>query len=149
MSKMIEEFKTFVMRGNVLDMAVGVIVGGAFGKITTSLVNDVLMPPIGLLMGRVDFAGLFFSLNGVAYPTLVEAQKAGAPTLNYGAFLNTIINFLIVAFTVFLLIKQINRLSQPPAKPAAPAAPTTKDCPLCLMSIPIKAVRCGHCTASL
>ncbi|MCG3175252.1 MAG: Large-conductance mechanosensitive channel [Candidatus Omnitrophica bacterium] len=149
MSKMIEEFKTFVMRGNVLDMAVGVIVGGAFGKITTSLVNDVLMPPIGLLMGRVDFAGLFVSLNGVAYPTLVDAQKAGAPTLNYGAFLNTIINFLIVAFTVFLLIKQINRLSQPPAKPAAPPAPTTKDCPQCLMVVPIKAVRCGHCTSTL
>lgn len=149
MAKMIEEFKTFVMRGNVLDMAVGVIVGGAFGKITTSLVNDVLMPPIGLLMGRVDFAGLFLSLNGVAYPTLAEAQKAGAPTLNYGAFLNTIINFIIVAFTVFLLIKQINRLSRPAAKPAAPPVPTDKDCPQCLMSIPIKAVRCGHCTSTL
>ena len=143
---MLKEFKEFAMRGNVLDMAVGIIIGAAFGKIVTSLVNDVIMPPIGLLLGKVDFSSLYINLAGQDYASLAEAQKAGAATLNYGLFLNTIINFVIVAFAVFLLIRQVNRFGK---KKEAPAAPTTKDCPHCLSSIPIKATRCPHCTSQL
>ena len=144
--KIADEFKAFVMRGNVIDMAVGVIIGGAFGKIVASFVADVIMPPIGLLLGGVDFSNLFISLKGVTYQSLAEAQAAGAPTLNYGVFLNNVINFLIIAFVIFIMIKQINKL-QKPAKPAAPAAPTTKECPFCCSVVPIKAVRCPNCTS--
>ncbi len=143
---MLKEFKEFAMRGNVLDMAVGIIIGAAFGKIVTSLVNDVIMPPIGLLLGKVDFSSLYLNLSGQDYVSLAEAQKAGAATLNYGLFLNTIINFIIVAFAIFLLIRQVNRLTK---KEEAPAAPATKDCPHCLSAIPIKATRCPHCTSQL
>ena len=143
---MLKEFKEFAMRGNVLDMAVGIIIGAAFGKIVSSLVNDVIMPPIGLLLGKVDFSSLYINLTGQSYASLAEAQKAGAATLNYGIFLNTIINFVIVAFAIFLLIRQVNRFAK---KQEAPAAPTTKDCPHCLSSIPIKATRCPHCTSQL
>ena len=142
---MFKEFKEFAMRGNVLDMAVGIIIGAAFGRIITSLVNDVLMPPIGLLLGKVDFSSLFVNLSGTAYPTLAEAKKAGASVIAYGAFLNTILDFVIVALVIFLLIRQVNRLK----KPAPAAAPTTKDCPFCLSAIPVKATRCGHCTSQL
>jgi large conductance mechanosensitive channel len=141
-----KEFKTFAMRGNVVDMAVGVIIGAAFGKIVASLVEDVIMPPVGRLLGRVDFSQLFLSLDGKSYATLAEAKKAAAATLNYGMFLNTVINFLIVALAVFLLVQLVNRWAK---KPEAPAAPTTKDCPQCAMSIPIAAKRCGHCTSQV
>ncbi len=141
---MLKEFKEFAMRGNVLDMAVGIIIGAAFGKIITSFVSDVLMPPIGLLLGKVDFSGLFINLSGQTYATLAEAKKAGVATINYGLFLNTVLDFLIVAFVIFLLIKQVNRLNRQPAP-----APTTKDCPYCLSAIPIPAVRCAHCTSQL
>lgn len=142
---MLKEFKEFAMRGNVMDMAIGIIVGAAFGRIITSLVNDVLMPPIGLILGKVDFSSLFINLSGTSYPSLEEARKAGAAVMAYGAFLNTILDFVIVAFVIFLLIKQLNRLK----KPAPAAAPTTKDCPFCLSAIPIKASRCPHCTSQL
>jgi large conductance mechanosensitive channel len=142
---MIKEFKQFIMRGNVLDLAIGIIIGGAFGKIVSSLVDDIIMPPIGLLLGKVDFANLYLALDGNSYASLVAAKDAGAPTLNYGLFINTIINFLIVAFAIFLLIKQINRLQ----KPTPVEAPTTKDCPYCQTAIPIKATRCPHCTSQL
>jgi large conductance mechanosensitive channel len=144
---MLKEFKEFAMRGNVLDMAVGIIIGAAFGKIITSFVSDVLMPPIGLLLGKVDFSGLFINLSGQTFATLAEAKKAGVATINYGLFLNTVLDFLIVAFAIFLLIKQVNRLTRQPAP--APAAPTTRDCPYCLAAIPIPAVRCAHCTSQL
>src|SRR5712691_8378995 len=134
------------MRGNVLDMAVGVIIGAAFGKIVSSLVEDVIMPPIGRLLGPVDFKDLFINLSGKSFETLKAAKDAGMATLNYGLFLNTVINFLIVAFAVFLLVQQVNRWTK---KAEAPAAPTTKDCPQCAMPIPIAARRCGHCTAQL
>ena len=143
---MLKEFKAFAMRGNVLDMAVGVILGAAFGKIVGSFVEDVMMPPLGRLIGHVDFSNLFLSLTGKSYESLAAAKAAGAATLNYGLFLNTIINFLIVAFAVFLLVRQVNRWT---AKPAPPAAPATRECPECLMAIPVKARRCGHCTAPL
>ncbi len=143
---MLKEFKEFAMRGNVVDLAVGVIIGAAFGKIVSSLVEDVIMPPIGLLLGHVDFAGLFINISGKSYETLAEAKLHNAATLNYGIFLNTVINFLIVAFCVFLVVKQINRFAM---KPAAVAAPTTKDCPQCAMAIPLAAKRCGHCTTQL
>lgn len=143
---MLKEFKEFAMRGNVVDLAVGVIIGAAFGKIVSSLVEDVIMPPIGRLLGHVDFSGLFINLSDKSYETLAAAKTAGAPTLNYGIFLNTVINFLIVAFCVFLVVKWINRFA---AKPAPAAAPTTKDCPQCAMPIPLAAKRCGHCTAQL
>jgi large conductance mechanosensitive channel len=143
---MFKEFKQFVMRGNVLDLAVGVVIGAAFGAIITSFVTDVLMPPIGLLLGGVDFSDLFISLNGRAYPSLAAAQQASAPTLNYGLFLNAVINFLIVALVIFLLVRSLNRLTQPPVPPAAP---TTKECPYCLSSIPLKATRCPNCTSQL
>jgi large conductance mechanosensitive channel len=143
---MLKEFKAFAMRGSMLDLAVGIIIGGAFGKIITSLVNDVIMPPIGLLLGRVNFTGLFVSLTGDRYASLADAQAAGAPTINYGVFLNTVIDFVIVALVIFLLVRQINRLS----RQTAPAAPqTTKDCPHCMSSIPLKATRCPCCTSQL
>ena len=147
MAKIVDEFKQFIMRGNVLDMAVGIIIGGAFGKIVASLVNDILMPPIGLLLGKVDFAGLFISLTGQPYVSLAEAQKAGAPTLNYGLFLNTVINFLIVGFTIFIVIKQINRLQGPP--PAKPDPAPTKVCEFCSSMIALTAKRCPQCTSDL
>jgi large conductance mechanosensitive channel len=143
---MLKEFKAFVMRGNVLDLAVGVIIGATFGKIVSSLVDDILMPPIGLLVKDVNFTDLVIGLNGKSYPTLAAAKAGGAPTLNYGIFLNTIINFLIVAFCVFIIIQLVNRWVN---KPAPPAPPTTKDCPQCAMAIPIQAKRCGHCTSQL
>ncbi len=142
---MLKEFKEFAMRGNVLDMAVGIIIGAAFGKIVTSFVEDVMMPPLGRLVGRVDFSNMFISLNGQHYDTIGAAKQAGA-ALSYGVFLNNVINFLIVAFAVFLLVRTVNRWT---SKPAAAPAPTTKDCPQCAMSIPIQAKRCGHCTAQL
>jgi len=141
-----KEFKAFAMRGNVLDMAVGIIIGAAFGKIVASLVDDILMPPIGRLLGRVDFSGLFINLSGKSYESLQAAKAAGAATINYGLFLNTVINFVIVAFAVFLLVQQVNRWTK---KPEVAAAPTTKDCPQCAMPIPIAAKRCGHCTTQL
>jgi len=144
---MLKEFKEFAMRGNVLDMAVGIIIGAAFGKIVSSLVEDILMPPIGLLLGKVDFSSLFINLSGQSYPSLEAAKAAGAATLNYGIFVNAIINFLIVAFAIFLLIKQVNRFTA--KKEEAPAAPSTKDCPRCLSQIPIKATRCAHCTSDV
>jgi large conductance mechanosensitive channel len=142
---MLKEFKEFAMKGNVLDMAIGVIIGGAFGKIITSLVSDVLMPPLGLILGKVDFSSLFLNLSGSPQPSLAAAKAAGAPTINYGVFLQTVLDFIIIAFVIFLLVKQVNRLKTP----AAPAAPTTKDCPLCLSTIPIKATKCAHCTSSV
>ena len=144
---MLKEFKEFAMRGNVLDMALGVIIGAAFGKIIASLVEDILMPPLGLLLGKMDFSNLFVSLSGQQFTSLTAAKAAGAATLNYGLFLNTVLNFIIVAFAIFLLIRQVNRLRREPAP--APAAPTTRDCPYCLSVIPLKATRCAPCTAEL
>ncbi len=141
---MFKEFKEFALRGNVLDLAIGVIIGGTFGTIVTSFINDVLMPPIGLLLGGVDFKDFFVALNHQTYKSLAEAKAAAAPVLAYGQFLNTIINFLIVAFAIFLLVKQVNRMRAP-----APAAPATKECPFCASSIPIKASRCPQCTSQL
>jgi len=142
---MLKEFKEFAMKGNVLDMAVGIIIGAAFGKIISSFVSDLLMPPIGLLLGNVDFSNLYINMSGKAFESLSEAKKAGAATLNYGVFLNTILDFVIVAFAIFLLVKQVNRMRTP-----APAAvPTNKDCPFCVSSIPIKATRCPNCTSQL
>jgi len=148
---MMKEFREFAVRGNVVDMAVGIIIGAAFGTIVKSLVADVIMPPIGLLLGNVDFSNLFIVLKSGAeagpYLTLADANAAGAVTLNYGAFINTIISFVIVAFAVFILIRNINRLKK---KEEAPAAePTTKECAFCLSTIPIKATRCPHCTSDL
>jgi len=142
---MLKEFKDFAMRGNVVDMAVGIIIGAAFGKIVASLVKDVIMPPIGVLMGGVDFSGLFINLSGKAFESLAAAQKAGAATINYGVFINTVVDFVIVAFAIFMVIKQMNRLKKEPA----PADPTTKECPHCLSDIPIKAVKCSHCTSDV
>jgi large conductance mechanosensitive channel len=142
---MLKEFKEFAMRGNVLDMAVGVIIGAAFGRIVTSFTNDLLMPPIGLLLGKVDFANLFIDLSGAAHETLAAAKAAGAATVNYGVFLNTVLDFLIVAFAVFLLIRQVNRFLPKPA----PAPAATRECPYCLAAIPLKATRCGHCTSNV
>jgi large conductance mechanosensitive channel len=146
---MLKEFKEFAMRGSVVDMAVGIIIGGAFGTIVKSLVGDVIMPPIGLLLGNVDFANLFVVLQEGAqagpYLSLADAQKAGAVTINYGAFLNTIVSFLIVAFAIFMMIRTLNRLK----RQEEPPAPTTKECPYCLSSIALKATRCAQCTADL
>lgn len=144
---MLKEFKEFATRGNVLDMAVGIIIGAAFGKIITSFVADVLMPPIGLLLGKTDFSNLFISLSNQSFPTIEAAQAAGVATINYGLFFNTVIDFLIVAFAIFLLIKQVNRFKRQPPAPAA--APTTKDCTFCLSAIPLKATRCPQCTSQL
>ncbi len=145
---MLKEFKEFAMRGNVLDMAVGIIIGAAFGRIVTSFVADVLMPPIGLLTGGADFTNHFITLRGTAQPTLAAAKAAGAVTVNYGVFVNAILDFLVVAFAIFLLIRQVNRLKKQEA-PAPAAAPTTKECPQCLSVIPLNAKRCAHCTSQL
>lgn len=143
-----KEFKEFAMKGNVLDMAVGIIIGASFGKIITSLVNDVLMPPIGLLMGKVDFSNLFLNLSGQPIVSVAEAEKAGVPIIKYGLFINTILDFVIVAFAIFLLIQQFNRLKSKPE--AAPSAePVAKDCMYCYSTIPIKATRCPQCTSEL
>ena len=144
---MFKEFKEFTMRGNVLDMAIGIIIGVAFGKIITSLVNDVIMPPIGLLLGKIDFNSLFINISGKHFATLTEAKAAGAATINYGMFINTVLDFIIVAFVIFLMIRQVNRFKAKPAP--APIAPTTKECPFCYSSIPIKATRCPNCTSQL
>jgi large conductance mechanosensitive channel len=148
---MMQEFKAFAMRGNVVDMAVGIIIGAAFGSIVKSLVADVIMPPIGLLLGNVDFSNLFAVIKQGAvagtFATVAEAQKAGAVTINYGLFINTIISFIIVAFAVFLLVKGLNTLKR--KEEAPPEEPTTKECPHCLSTVPIKATRCAHCTSDL
>ena len=143
---MLKEFRDFAARGNVIELAVGVILGVAFGKVVTSAVNDLIMPPIGMAIGRVDFTNLFVSLNGQYYPSLAAAEAAGAPTINYGRFLNTSFEFLIVAFAVFLMVKQINRLKGP--APAA-LAEETRDCPFCVSRIPVRATRCAFCTADV
>jgi large conductance mechanosensitive channel len=142
---MLKEFKTFIMRGNVIDLAIGVIIGSAFSKIVTSLVEDVIMPPIGLLLGKVDFTNLYVNLGGKTYSSLAEAQKAGAPTINYGLFINQIINFLIIAVVIFMVVKQINRFK----KKEEVKEPDTKECKYCLSTIPLRAVKCQNCTADL
>ncbi len=142
---MLKEFKEFAMRGNVLDMAIGIIIGAAFGRIITSIVNDVIMPPIGLLLGKVDFSKLYINLSGGSYASLEAARSAGAVTINYGLFINAVIDFVIVAFVIFILVRQINRLKKQPA----PASPTTKECQYCMSVIPINASRCPHCTSEL
>jgi len=144
---MFEEFKKFAMRGNVVDMAVGIIIGAAFGKIVSSLVKDVIMPPIGKLMGGVDFSGLFVNLGDVPYATLAAAQEAGAPTINYGTFINTVLDFLIVAFAIFMVIKGMNSLKK--KEEAATEEPTTKECPECLSEIPLSARRCKFCASEV
>lgn len=142
---MLKEFKEFAMRGNVLDMAVGIIIGAAFGKIITSFVGDMLMPPIGLVLGKVDFSNLFINLSGKSYDTLAAAKASGAATINYGLFLNAVIDFVIVAFVIFLLVRQVNRWKQP-----APAAtPATRDCPYCCTAVSVKATRCPQCTSEI
>jgi large conductance mechanosensitive channel len=151
---MLKEFKEFALKGNVVDMAVGIIIGGAFGSLVNSLVNDLLMPPFGLLLKGVDFSNLFIILRDGTRPgpylALAEAKSAGAVTLNYGLFINSLIGFLIMAFAVFLLVRSINRLRAMSEKPVTPAAvPQTKECPYCLSPIPVKAVRCPHCTSQL
>ena len=143
---MFKEFKEFAIRGNVLDLAVGIVIGAAFGQIVNSFVQDILMPPVGRLLGHVDFSNLFVSLSGVHYDTLAAAKAAGAATINYGLFINTVINFLIVAFAIFLLIRQVNRWAP---KPAPAPVPATRVCPYCLSAIPAKATKCAHCTAEL
>ncbi len=145
---MLKEFREFAMRGNVVDMAVGIIIGAAFGKIVTSLVSDVIMPPIGILLGNVDFSNLFINLSDGDYETLAAAQEAGAATINVGVFINTVISFIIVAFAVFLLIRSINRLKQKEESGETPS-PTTKNCTFCMTSVPLKATRCPACTSEL
>ena len=142
---MFKDFRDFIMRGNVLDLAVAVIIGAAFGKIVTSLVNDVLMPPLGLALKNVDFTNLFFDLSGGNHATLAEAKAAGDATINYGLFLNTVLDFVIVAFVIFIVVRQANKLKRAPA----PAAPTTKECSFCHTSIPLAATRCPNCTSTL
>ena len=142
---MLNDFKTFVLKGNVLDLAVAVIIGAAFGAIVTSLVNDVIMPPVGMILGRIDFKELFVSLNGQQYPTLAAAKTAAAPVIAYGQFLNTVINFIIVAFVIFLVVRAASKRKGSPA----PATPTTKDCQFCFTAIPIPAKRCPNCTSQL
>ena len=142
---MLKEFREFAIKGNAVDLAVGVIIGAAFGGIVTSLVNDIVMPPVGKLLGGVDFSNLFLVLGGGSYASLKAAKDAGAATVNYGVFLNTLINFLIIAFVLFLVVRGMNSLRR--AEPAP--APTTKSCPRCAMTIPLKAARCPHCTSEL
>jgi large conductance mechanosensitive channel len=142
---MLKEFRDFINQGNVMDLAVAVIIGGAFGKIVSSLVSDIVMPLVGSVLGKVDFANLFVALDGKTYATLQAAKDAGAPTLNYGLFVNAVIDFLIIAFVIFLIVRQVNAMK----KPAPAAAPMTKDCPRCATSIPLKAARCPHCTSEL
>jgi large conductance mechanosensitive channel len=141
-----KEFKDFAMRGSVVDLAVGVIIGAAFGRVISSAVDDIIMPPIGLLLGKVDFSNLFVNLSETQYPTIAAARAAGKPTLNYGVFINNIINFLIVAFCVFLIVQWFHKFVM---KPSPSGAPSTKDCPQCAMSIPVAAKRCPHCTSQL
>ncbi len=143
---MLKEFKEFAMRGNVIDMAVGVILGASFGKIVTSLVNDVIMPPLGLLVGRLDFSNLYLNLSGHHYSSLPEAKAAGAATINYGLFLNNVLDFFIVAFVIFMLIRQMNRLKR---RQEGPATPQMRDCPYCMSRIHSRATRCPQCTAEL
>jgi len=142
---MLKEFKEFAMRGNVVDMAVGIIIGAAFGKIVSSMVKDIIMPPIGKLMGNVDFSNLFINLSSGSFASLTEAQKAGAVTINYGLFITTVLDFIIVAFAIFLLVRTMNQLK----KKEEPAPATTRECPECLSTIPIKAKRCAHCTSAV
>lgn len=142
---MLKEFKEFISRGNVIDLATAVVIGAAFGKIVDSFVKDIIMPPIGLILGKVDFSNLFLNLSRADYRTLAEAQAAGAPTINYGLFLNQVIGFVIVAFAIFIMIKQLDRFR----RVSEPAAPTTTACPHCIMAIPIGAKRCPHCTSAL
>jgi large conductance mechanosensitive channel len=144
---MLKEFKEFAMRGNVIDLAIAVIIGGAFGKIVTSLVNDIIMPPIGLLLNGINFSDLFISLNGQSYASLADAQNAGAPTINYGVFINTLLDFIIVAFIIFLFVRQMNRWKKQPEP--EPEQPPTKDCPYCFTSIPLRASRCPNCTSEI
>lgn len=146
---MLKEFRAFLLRGNVLDLAVAVVVGGAFGKIVTSLVNDIIMPPIGLLLGNVDFANLFIPLDGKAYASLAAAQEAGAPTLNYGVFLNSIVEFVIIAAAIFVVLRTVRKAQERLTKPVPAAAPTTKECPYCYTTIALKATRCPNCTSEL
>jgi large conductance mechanosensitive channel len=143
---MFKEFREFAMRGNVLDMAVGIIIGIAFGAVVMSLVNDIIMPPLGLALGRVDFTNLFINMSGGSYATLSAAKEAGAVTINFGLFVNTVINFIIIAFVLFLIVRTMNKLKR---KEEAPAEPTTKECPFCVSQVPIKATRCPHCTSQL
>jgi large conductance mechanosensitive channel len=144
---MFKEFKEFAMSGSVIDLAVGLIIGAAFGTIVTSFVNDIVMPPIGLLLGKVDFSNLFITLSGQHFNTIAESKAGGAVTLNYGLFINTIITFVIIAFSIFLVVKQMNKLKRKPVE--APSAPTTKECNYCYMAIPINATKCPHCTSDL
>ncbi len=144
---MLKDFKDFAMRGNVVDLAVGIVIGGAFGKIVSSFVSDVLMPPIGLALGGVDFSNLFLDLSGKGHATLEAAKAAGAATINYGVFVNTVLDFLIVAFAIFMVVKAMNRMKREEAAP--PAVPTTKSCTYCLSEIPLKATKCMHCTSAL
>jgi large conductance mechanosensitive channel len=141
-----KEFKAFILRGNVMDLAIGIIIGAAFGRIVTSLVNDIIMPPIGLILGKVDFASRFWNISGTPYDSLDAARKAGAAVIAYGAFINNIIDFIIVALIIFLVVKAINKLF---IKPAPPASPTTKECPYCFTNISLKATRCPNCTSVL
>jgi large conductance mechanosensitive channel len=141
---MIREFKEFAMRGNMLDLAIGIVLGAAFGRIITSVVNDILMPPIGLMLGGLDFANLFIALKGGPYPSVAAAKAAGAPTINYGVFLNTVVDFVLVAAVLFLVVKQVNRMRRHPD-----VTPTTKPCPFCLSTVPLNAVRCPYCTSDL
>lgn len=141
---MLKEFKKFAMQGNVLDLAIGIVIGAAFGKIVSSFVNDILMPPIGLLLGKVDFSNLFINLSDIHYPSLAAAKEAGAPIIAYGLFLNNIIDFLIIAFVIFLIVRQVNRMKQ-----EAEAEVTTKNCSYCFSEISLKATRCPHCTSEL
>jgi len=147
MKKFFQEFKAFATKGNILDLAVAFMLTTAFGQITQSFVKDVIMPPIGLLLGKVDFANLYINLTSTKYPTLAAAKEAGAAVISYGAFINTVINFIIVALVLFLIVKAVNKAAA--KKEAAPAAPTTKECPYCFTSIPIKATRCPNCTSPL
>jgi large conductance mechanosensitive channel len=142
-----KDLKAFILRGNVLDLAIGIIIGAAFGKIVSSLVNDIIMPPLGLLLGKVDFSSLFINLSGKPLASLTEAKAAGAATINYGTFINGVLDFLIVAVVVFFLVRGFNKLM--PKRKEEPAAPTTKECPFCLSAVPLKATRCPHCTSQL
>jgi len=143
---MFKEFKEFALKGNVIDLAVGIIIGAAFNKVVQSLVTDIIMPPVGMLLGKMDLSAMFVNLSGKQFETLAEAKKAGAATLNYGLFINTLVDFVIMAFVVFIMVKQINRLKR--ATPAAPA-PETKECPFCLSTVPLAATRCCQCTSQI
>ncbi len=145
---MLKAFKDFIMRGNVVDLAVGIIIGAAFGKIVSSMVSDILMPPLGLVLGKMDFSGLFINLSGTSYASLAAAKAAGAPTINYGAFINTIVDFIIVSAAIFFIVLQVDKLRKRYEKAPA-AAPSTKECPYCMSAIAIKATRCPHCTSEM